>query len=431
MVTTGRPANWAGNIVFSARDLHRPDSVAQIQELVAASERVRVLGTGHSFSPIADTTGDLVSLADLPRRIEVDAAAATVTVDGGARFADLAPVLHDARLALRTLGSLPHIAVAGACATGTHGSGDRCGTLASSVAAVELVGADGELVSVRRGEPEFPGSVLALGCRGIVTALTLDLVPAFEMRQWVYEDVPIDDLGEVLAAAYSVSAFSSFSDGRGAPPPGHRPTRTERGPRFEQVWLKRLVEEGEPDPRWRGAHRADGPRHMTPGVPPAHTTEQGGVPGPWHQRLPHFRPEFAPSFGDELQSEYLLPRADADAALAALLDIREVVAPVLHGCEIRSVAADELWLSAAYRQDSVAVHFTWIADPAAVEPAVTVIEDALAPFGARPHWGKVFTTSPETVRALLPRLPDAEQLFRRTDPTGKFRNDMIDRYLPG
>jgi xylitol oxidase len=414
VVRTGRPANWAGNIVFSARGLHRPSSVAQLQELVAGCGRVRAVGTGHSFSPIADTTGDLVSLADLPRRTDVDAAAATVTVDGGARFADLAPVVHEAGFALRTLGSLPHIAVAGACATGTHGSGDGCGTLASSVCAIELVGADGEQLAVRRGDPDFPGSVLALGCRGIVTALTLDVVPAFEMRQWVYEDVPIDDLGEVLGGAYSVSAFSSFS-----------------GPRFEQVWLKRLVTEGEPDPRWRGAQRADGPRHMTPGVPAEHTTEQGGVPGPWHQRLPHFRPEFAPSFGDELQSEYLLPRADADAAMAALLAVRDVIAPVLHGCEIRSVDADELWLSAAYRQDSVAVHFTWIADPAAVEPAVTVIEDALAPFGARPHWGKVFTTSPETVRALLPRLPDAERLFRRTDPTGKFRNDMIDRYLPG
>ena len=173
------------------------------------SDRVRALGTGHSFSPIADTAGDQVCLADLPTRIEVDRERATVTVGAGVRFGELASVLHRAGLALRTLGSLPHISVAGACATGTHGSGDRCGTLASSVRAVELVRADGSLERVRRGDPDFPGSVLALGCAGIVTALTLDLVPTFDVRQWVYEQVPTDDLGGILTAAYSVSAFTS------------------------------------------------------------------------------------------------------------------------------------------------------------------------------------------------------------------------------
>ncbi len=414
MSTRARPANWAGNITFSCRALHRPASVAELQELVAGSDRVRALGTGHSFSPVADTTGELISLAGLPQRIEVDNGRATATVSGGVRFGELAPVVHAAGFALRTLGSLPHISVAGACATGTHGSGDRCGTLASSVSAMELVDARGELVTIDRTDPEFPASVLALGCRGIVTALTLDLVPAFEVRQWVYEDVPVSDLGGVLATAYSVSAFTSFA-----------------GPTFEQVWLKRLVSEGEPEPRWRGAHRADGPRHMTPGVPPEHTTEQGGVPGPWHQRLPHFRPEFAPSFGDELQSEYLVAREHADAALGALYAIAGRITPVLHGCEIRSVAADELWLSSVYRQDSVALHFTWVADTAAVTPVVAAIEQVLDPFAARPHWGKVFTTEPATVRERFPRLADAAAVLRGHDPTGTFRNAMIDRYLPG
>jgi alditol oxidase len=412
VANAGAGTNWAGNIEFSARSVHRPVEVEQLQELVAGSDRVRALGTGHSFSPIADTTGDQVCLADLPPRIEVDRERATVTVGAGVRFGELAPVVHRAGLALRTLGSLPHISVAGACATGTHGSGDRCGTLASSVRAVELVRADGSLERVRRGDPDFPGSVLALGCAGIVTALTLDLVPTFDVRQWVYEQVPTDDLGGILAAAYSVSAFTSFA-----------------APVFEQVWLKRLATTGEPDPAWRGAHRADGPRHMTRGVPAEHTTEQGGVPGPWHQRLPHFRPEFAPSFGDELQSEYLVGREHADAALAALTSIADRIAPVLHGCEIRSVAADELWLSSVYRRDSVALHFTWLADVAAVTPVVTEIERVLDPFAARPHWGKVFTTDPATVRDRFPRLPNAVALFHRVDPTGKFRNPMVDRYL--
>lgn len=414
VVTEGHVSNWAGNVTFGARALHRPSSVARLRELVAGSDRIRALGTGHSFSPVADTTGDLVSVAGLPRRIEVDATAGTVTVSAGVRFGELAPVVHAAGLALPTLGSLPHISVAGACATGTHGSGDRSGTLASTVRAVELVAADGSPATVRRGEPDFPAAVLALGCTGVVTALTLDLVPAFAVRQWVYEQVPVADLGGILAAAYSVSAFTGLT-----------------APVFEQVWLKRHADEDEPDPRWRGARRADGPRHMTPGVPAEHTTEQGGVAGPWHQRLPHFRPEFAPSFGAELQSEYLLPRAHADAALAALFGIAERIAPVLHGCEIRSVAADELWLSPCYRQDSVAVHFTWVADEPAVTPVVAEVERALAEFAPRPHWGKVFTTDPATVRARLPRLPDAAAVFRRVDPAGKFRNRMIDDYVLG
>jgi alditol oxidase len=414
VVTLQPPTNWAGNVTFACRALHRPTGVAQLQELVAGSDRVRALGSGHSFSPVADTTGELVLLDGLPRRIEVDAERSAVTVSAGVRFGELGPVAHRAGLALRTLGSLPHISVAGACATGTHGSGDRCGTLASSVSAVELVDAAGELVVLDRADPDFAASVLALGCRGIVTALTLELVPTFDVRQWVYEDVPTEDLGGVLGAAYSVSAFSSFA-----------------GPRFEQVWLKRRVDEGEPDPGWRGGHRADGPRHMTRGVPPEHTTEQGGVPGPWHERLPHFRPEFAPSHGDELQSEYLVDRVEADAAFAALTAIGATIAPVLHGCELRSVAADELWLSPAYRRDSLAVHFTWVSDVDAVLPVVRKVEEALEPFAPRPHWGKIFTMEPAVVRSRYPRLPDAQALFRRTDPTGRFRNPMVDRYLPG
>jgi xylitol oxidase len=414
MSAAARPTNWAGNITYSARELHRPRTVGQLQELVAGSDRVRAVGTGHSFSPVADTTGDLIGLDGLPARIEVDTERGRVTVSAAVRFGELGPVLHEAGLALRTLGSLPHISVAGACATGTHGSGDRCGTLASSVAAVELVDADGALVTIDRSDQDFAGSVLALGCRGIVTALTLDLVPTFEVRQWVYEQVPVGGLDEVLGGAYSVSAFTSFA-----------------GPRFEQVWLKRRAEEGEPDPGWRGAHRADGPRHMTPGVPPEHTTEQGGVSGPWHQRLPHFRPEFAPSHGAELQSEYLVARADADPALEAMYRIADRIVPVLHSCEIRSVAADELWLSSAYHCDSVALHFTWVDDTEAVTPVVAAIEAELDGFAPRPHWGKVFTLAPEIARDRFPRLPDAERLYRHTDPTGKFRNSMIERYLPG
>jgi xylitol oxidase len=415
MGTAARVTNWAGNIVFGARRFHRPDSVAELQELVAGSERIRAVGTGHSFSPIADTTADLVSLAGLPPVTRIDPDAATVTVSAGMRYGEVTGLLHEAGFALPNLGSLPHISIAGACSTGTHGSGVGNGALATAVFALELVGADGELRTVRRGDPDFPGSVVALGGLGIVTALTLDLRPTFGMRQWVYEGLHgFDDVQEVLAAAYSVSLFT-YWDGAG----------------FEQVWVKQLDTDPEPPARWLGSTRADGPRHMVRGADPEACTPQLGRPGPWNERLPHFRLEFTPSSGDELQSEYLLPRGALVDALRALDRIRDTIAPVLQVCEIRSIAADDLWLSLAHDRDSHAVHFTWIADTAAVLPAVAAVEATLEPFAARPHWGKVFTSEPEAVRALWPRLPDVERLLRRHDPAGKFRNDMVDRYLPG
>jgi xylitol oxidase len=168
-----------------------------------------------------------------------------------------------------------------------------------------------------------------------------------------------------------------------------------------------------------------------PGASPDACTEQLGVPGRWYERLPHFRPGFKPSAGDELQSEYLLPVASAVPALHALDQIRDRIAPVLRICEIRAIAADQLWLSSCYRQDSVAFHFTWIADTVAVLPVVGLVERQLGPFAPRPHWGKVFTATPQELAARYDRLPDFLNLMNRFDPSGKFRNAYTDRYLTG
>jgi xylitol oxidase len=407
--------NWAGNVVFTPGGLHRPASVAQLQELVAGSARIRALGSGHSFSPIADSPGELVSVADLPHRVEIDPAARTVTVSAGSTYGRLGAALHAAGWALPNTGSLPHISVAGACATGTHGSGHGNGVLATAVRAVELVTADGELRTFRRGDADFPGAVVALGALGVVTALTLDLRSTFDVRQWVYEGLrSFDDVPDALAAAYSVSLFTRWVDAG-----------------FEQCWIKQLADAPAPGPNWFGAAPADGPRHMLPTEDPVNCTPQGGEPGPWHERLPHFRAAFKPSSGDELQSEYLLPRESIVEALRALEAIAERIAPVLLVCEVRSIAADDLWLSAAYGRDSAAVHFTWVQDPVAVTPVVTAVERALAPFAARPHWGKVFTTDPAEVAALWPRLADFVRLVRASDPKGTFGNAMLDRYLTG
>ncbi|MDQ7907368.1 FAD-binding protein [Phytohabitans sp. ZYX-F-186] len=413
-----RTSNWAGNVTFTAARLHRPSTVAELQALVAGAERIHALGTGHSFSRVADSPGDLVTVAGLPPVMDIDSAAGTVTVSAGLRYGELAPYLDGKGYALHNLGSLPHLSVAGACATGTHGSGVRNGGLATAVSAIELVTAGGELIQLTRADGDlFDAAVVGLGAFGVATRLTLDILPAFEVEQYVYDDLPFDALRghftEVMAAAYSVSAFTRWA-----------------GPTLRNVWVKRRVDEPLPPPvEWLGAVRADGPRHPVPGMPAENCTEQLGVPGPWHARLPHFRLEFTPSSGEELQTEYFVARADAVAALEALDTVRDRIAPVLQICEIRTIAADRLWLSPAYGRDSVAFHFTWIKDAAAVAPAVAAIEERLAPFGARPHWGKVFAMAPEVVAERYPRLRDAAALARAHDPRGAFRNEMLDRYL--
>lgn len=416
-----RSTNWAGNVTFAAQRLHRPTSLEQLQHLVAGNRRIRSFGTGHSFNRIADSDGDRVTVADLPPSIEVDVERSTVTVGGGVRYGELAQHLHHAGYGLHNLGSLPHISVAGACATGTHGSGVTNGNLATAVRAVELVTASGDLATIERGSPDFPGSVVALGLLGVVTRVTLDVQPTFEVAQYIYDDLPFDaaraNLEAVFAAAYSVSLFTNWRD-----------------PVVNQVWLKHRADDTRGVGRaWieeLGARAADGPRHPVPGVDTVSCTEQGGVPGAWHERLPHFKLSFAPSFGEELQSEYFVPRESGADALSAVHSIRELISPVLLISELRAVAADELWMSPSYHRDSLAIHFTWVMDPAAVAPVLVAIEERLAPFAARPHWGKVFSTEPAVVRALYDRLPHFSALAIRFDPEGKFRNEFVDRFIP-
>ncbi len=413
---TGGLTNWAGNVTFRAARVHRPTSLAELQLLTARAGRLRALGTGHSFSLVADTAGDLVSVAGLPPVFAVDPASGTVTVSGGLRYGEITGPLHAAGRALGSLASLPHISVAGACATGTHGSGVTSRSLAAAVSAIEMVGAGGDLITLARGDEHFPAAVVALGALGIVTRLTLDTVPAFQLRQHVYENVPRvqlhDHLDEILSAAYSVSLFTTW-----------------RQPGMDQAWLKTRADDA-PDPGWMGGRLAAAPRHPVPGMDARHCTTQLGVPGPWHQRLPHFRLDFTPSAGAELQSEYLVPRAASLGALRALEQNAGILAPVVQICEIRTVAADDLWLSPAYQRDSTAFHFTWVPDDAAVAPVRRAAEQALAPFAPRPHWAKLSGIDPQTVRDSYDHAADFQRLRLQYDPAGKFGNDFVDRYLP-
>jgi xylitol oxidase len=408
---TSALTNWAGNFTFDARRLHRPESIDELRRVVAGSERIHPLGTAHSFSRVADGPGDLVSVAGLPQTIEISGA--SVRVAAAVRYGDLAGRLHAAGYAVPNLASLPHISVAGACATATHGSGVGNGNLATSVSEVELVVADGSVLTVTGDE--LRGAVVSLGALGVVTSVTLDLVPAFDVRQYVYENLPwdqlVDHFDDIVGAGYSVCLFTDW-----------------REPKINQVWLK-LRDPWTPAASWMNSVLADGPRHPVPGMPVANCTEQGGVSGPWHERLPHFRLEFTPSSGEELQSEYFVPRAQAAAALDAVRSLNQLVSPVLQITEIRTIAADNLWLSPHYGRDSVGIHFTWAKDMVGVPPVMAAVEEALAPFEARPHWGKLFSVDPDVVRGLYERLPDFQRLRRKYDLDGKFGNELIERYL--
>jgi xylitol oxidase len=342
-------------------------------------------------------------------------------VESGVRYGELCKWLDGEGFALHNLASLPHISVAGACSTGTHGSGDRMGNLATAVSSLEFVDANGDLVVLTRGERDFEGAVVALGGLGIITKLTLDVSPTFQIQQDVYENLPLESVenhfNDVSSSGYSVSLFTDW-----------------RNATFNQVWLKRHVPDGKPlkpESELFGAVLAKHALHPIAALSAENCTEQMGVCGPWFERLPHFRLEFTPSSGEELQSEYILPRQHAISAFHAVHELRDDIAPLLQISEVRTIARDNLWMSPCYGQDCVAIHFTWKRDWDNVKQVLPMIEAQLAQFDARPHWGKLFMMSAQRLGKLYEKLPEFRGLLQRYDPQGKFRNAFLDKYIFG
>lgn len=413
--------NWAGNYSYQASRIARPRTLGELQELVAGSTAIRALGSRHSFNDIADTTGTLAVLDGLDSGLSVDTGDMTVTVSGGIRYGTLAAELQRRGFALHNLASLPHISVAGAVATATHGSGDANGNLATAVAGLELVTADGSILTARRGDADFDGMVVGLGALGIVSRVTLDIEPAFDVAQSVFEDLSweqvLENFDQVTSSAYSVSLFTDWS-----------------GPTLGHAWLKNRTDAepaGAGMDSFFGGVPATQARHPLPGVSGSNCTQQLGMPGPWSDRLAHFRMEFTPSKGDELQSEYLIPREHAVDALRTLRRLSSVVTPLLLIGEIRTIAADTLWLSPNYGRDGIGLHFTWRPDQPAVQPVLRMLEAELAPFAARPHWGKLFDADAAAIAPLYPRFSEFTALADRMDPAGKFRNDFLTRSVFG
>src|SRR5580658_11135421 len=413
--------NWAGNLEYSTDRLYSADTLEQVRSYVRKQRKLKVLGTRHCFNNIADSKDGFLSLKPMDEVISLDPAKRTVTVAAGITYGQLCPYLDGKGFALHNLASLPHISVAGACSTATHGSGQRNGNLATAASGLEVATADGTIVNLSRerdGET-FNGAVVGLGALGVITKVILDIQPSFMMRQYVYEDLSLRELKEhfdaIESSGYSVSLFTDWQKQR-----------------INSVWIKSRIEEGQEfhaSPEFYGAKLATRNLHPITALSAENCTEQMGVPGPWYERLPHFRMGFTPSAGKELQSEYFVPRQHAVEAILAVEHLRDQVSPSLLITEIRAIAADNLWMSPCYEQDSVTIHFTWKPDWPAVSKLLPVIEKELAPFNACPHWAKLFTISPVNLKRVYTKMPEFIDLSMRYDPQGKFRNDYLNKNI--
>lgn len=408
--------NWSGNYTYSTDRVHYPKTLDEVRQVIKACSQAKALGSRHSFDGIADTTGDQISLKQM-QQMTIDRNARTVTVDAGVTYGKLSPYLDENGFALHNLASLPHISVAGGCATATHGSGDKNGNLSTAVSAMELVTADGEVLTLSRQKDRdrFEGAVVGLGALGVITKVTLNLLPTFKMSQVVYENLPFDQLqhhfDDIFGAGYSVSLFTDWQN--------HRAT---------QVWIKSRLEAGKSlasKPEFFGATLATRKLHPIAGHSAESCTEQMGIPGPWYERMPHFRMNFTPSSGAELQSEYFVPREKAYDAILAVEKLRDHITPHLFITEFRTIHEDNLWMSTCYKRSNMTIHFTWKPEWPAVRQILPLIEQQLAPFDPRPHWAKLFTIPPAQLQAKYARLADFEGLVNQYDPNGKFRNEFL------
>ncbi|CAN5695080.1 FAD-binding protein [soil metagenome] len=420
---TEKLKNWAGNFEFSTSNIFYPSSVSEVQELVKKCSNLRALGTRHCFNRIADSTNNLISTKALNKVIAIDQAAHTVTVEGGIKYGELCPYLDEKGFALHNLASLPHISVAGSCATATHGSGVGNGNLSSAIRALEIVTADGSIVNLSKEKDgdKFSAAVVGLGAFGVVTKVTLAIQPRYLMRQNVFLDLPIDQLKthfkEIVSAGYSVSLFTDWQKET-----------------INEVWIKSRVDTDKnytDVPEFFGAKAATKNLHPIVDISAENCTEQMGVPGPWYERLPHFKMGFTPSSGVELQSEYFVPMKHAVDAFFAITALGKEVGPHLFISEIRTIAADDLWMSPCYKQDSVTIHFTWKQDWPAVSKLLPVIEAALEPYNPKPHWGKLFTISPKTLAARYEKMEAFKKMIAMADPNKKFRNEFLSKNIYG
>lgn len=412
--------NWAGNYTYKAPNYHIPENVEAAQKLVKELNQQKALGSTHCFNNIADSPGNQISTQKLSGIIGIDEENMILTVGAGTKYGQFAPEIHSKGFAVHNLASLPHISVAGACSTATHGSGVENGNLATAVVGLELITPSGELITLSKEKDgdTFNGVVVGLGALGIITKVSLAIEPTFEVRQDLFQNLPLqslkDHFEEIMSAGYSVSLFTDWMNDE-----------------VSQIWVKRRTDREVADlgNDFFGATAATRNLHPIVALSAEHCTEQLGNPGPWFERLPHFKMGFTPSSGEELQSEFFVPFENGLEAILALEKKKELIFPELLISEIRTVAADELWMSPCYKQKSLVIHFTWKQKPKAVNKLITMIEAELAPFGVKPHWGKLFSVDPKTLQSRYERYDDFVALVKEFDPVGKYRNAWLDRNM--
>ncbi len=417
----GEPiSNWAGNLTYHTKNINYPESLDELTSIIKKQKKVKLLGTQHCFSDIADSIFHLISTKKLNKILSIDKIKNTVTVEAGIKYGTLAEYLYKEGYALPNLASLPHISVAGACATATHGSGMNNGNLATQVVGLELVLADGSTKSLSREKDGdiFNAAVVNLGALGAVSKMTLSIEPNFNIRQDVFENLPVDELEKnfesILGAGYSVSLFTDWMNNN-----------------VSEVWVKsKLSDKAEFTPRQDlyGAKPATRNIHPIIELDAINCTDQMGVPGPWHERLPHFKMDFTPSSGKELQAEFFMPMENGLAAFKAINDHGHEWKNNLFISEIRTASADDFWMSTAYQRASFIIHFTW-KQQENVYKLIPKVEALLRPFGARPHWGKLFTFDKSYLQSMYPRYHDFVSLTKDFDPNRKFRNDYLDKLL--
>ncbi|SFP99826.1 D-arabinono-1,4-lactone oxidase [Parafilimonas terrae] len=410
--------NWAGNITYNSNRLYNAASVNEVQDIIAKHANIKALGTRHCFNTIADSQHNFISLLQMNKVLHIDETSSTVTMQSGMKYGELAPLINSKGLALHNLASLPHTSVAGACITATHGSGVHNKNLSAAVTAFEFIDAEGRLhhLSKQKDGEKFNGLVVNLGAAGVITSITLQAEPTYNIKQFVFEHLSFNTMKEnfktIMGAGYSVSLFTDWTND------------------INEVWIKQKANEQQAGMKaFFDAMPATGNLHPIASISAEHCTEQMGVAGAWHERLPHFRMGFTPSSGEELQSEYFVADEHAVDAIMAVQKLTDKISPYLLISEIRSIAADELWLSPCYKQNSTAIHFTWKQNWPAVQKLLPLIEETLAAYNAKPHWGKLFSMTGLQLQNRYEKINAFKSLLKEYDAKGKFRNDFLNRNI--
>ena len=426
--------NWAGNVTATPARWERPASIDEIVRAVttagAEGRCVRAVGSGHSFTPIAVAPGVALDLSGWTGIVAADTRTGLVTVRSGTRLRELNADLHWLGLALANLGDIDVQTVAGALSTGTHGTGAALGGLATQIEALQLVLADGSIVtcSARERPDLFAAARVGLGALGIITEVTLRCVPAFALAAEEGPE-PVEDVitrfGE-LAAAHDHFEFYWIPNGRNALvkqnnrlPAGQQAAPLSAARRFYEY---EVMENAAFGLLCRAGRRA--PRI----IPRLNRITSAALSRRSYSDHSH-RVFTTPRRVRFVESEYAIPAATAPEVLDELRrEVPKLADPVMFPVEVRVAAADDIWLSTAQGRPSayVAIH-QYRGLP--YEAYFALFESVVARVGGRPHWGKMHTLDAARLRELYPHFGDFAAIRDEVDPDGRFTNPYLDRVL--